>query len=283
MCYLAAVHPKNRYRKEHDFLALVQLEPQLAAYLTRTPDGRTSLDFSAPQAVYLLNRTLLRRDYGLTHWALPEGHLVPPIPGRLDYVHTLADLLPQARTVLDVGTGASLIYPILGRREYDWSFVGSEVNPTSLRVARAIIKANRLRHIELRQPSNPQHLFRGVVRPGEYFDLTMCNPPFFDSRTTARRAARSKWKKLGRKDRGLTFGGADSELVYPGGEAAFLRTMIGESAEIARQVGWFTTLVSRGGYLRSASERLDRLNAKYQQLPLAQGNKRMRILAWRFA
>ena len=277
------MHPRNRYRSPHDFPALAKLEPELADYLITTPDGRTSLRFGDPRAVYLLNRTLLLRDYGLTHWDLPAGHLTPPVPGRLDYIHLLHDLCPDAGRVLDIGTGASLIYPLLGRKEYGWQFVGTEVNPTSLRVAGAIIKANRLKGIELRR-QQVGHILTGILRPGERVDLTMCNPPFFASRESAVAAGRAKWQKLGKRDRGLTFGGADSELHTPGGEAGFLRQYIAESKAHANQVRWFTTLVSKSGYLGAALQQLERVGAKPPSvLPLEQGNKRMRVLAWQFS
>ena len=278
------MHPKNRYAGPHNFTALATQEPALTAHLRQTPDGRTSLNFAAPQAVYLLNRTLLKRDYGLEHWDLPEGSLTPAIPGRLDYVHLLADLVPRAERILDIGTGASLIYPILGTREYGWHYVATEVNPKSLRVARAIVAFNPgLRRVEVRQQPDPHKIFAGVIRPGEYYDATMCNPPFFSDRPAAAAAASAKWKKLGRQDRGLTFGGTDEELHTPGGEARFLRTMIGESVDYREQVTWFTTLVSKKGYLRAAEDQLVRQGATtVRVLSLAQGNKRMRVLAWKY-
>ena len=277
------MHPHNRYGSPHDFAALATLEPELRDYLTTTPDGRVSLCFSDPRAVYLLNRTLLRRDYGLRHWDLPAGHLVPPVPGRLDYIHLLHDLLPDAKRVLDIGTGASLIYPILGVREYGWQFVATEINRRSLRVAQAIVRANKLRSIELRSQDG-SGIVQGGIRDGERFDLTMCNPPFHGSREQAEAAGRAKWRKLGKQARGLTFGGADSELHTPGGEAGFLRRMIAESQHFGGQVRWFTTLVSKVGYLSAARRQLDQLDSnKVRVLPLEQGNKRMRVLAWQFA
>ncbi|THH41234.1 23S rRNA (adenine(1618)-N(6))-methyltransferase RlmF [Neolewinella litorea] len=279
------MHPRNRYRDKHDFPALCKLEPRLEAFLAPNPAGKLSLDFTRREALLLLNRTLLMRDYGLQHWDVPAGHLVPPLPGRLDYVHTLADLVPHARRVLDVGTGASVIYPILAVREYDWTVVGSEVNPESLRVAQAIVKFNPVLRgrVQLRQQTDPVRLFTGVVEPGEYFDATLCNPPFYADRSSAERAGRKKWEKLGRQDAGLSFGGADSELWTPGGELAFLRRMIRESDAYRTQVGWFTTLVSKKGYLDSARHELDRLEgARVRVMPMAQGNKKSRILAWTF-
>ncbi|WP_116127928.1 23S rRNA (adenine(1618)-N(6))-methyltransferase RlmF [Lewinella sp. IMCC34183] len=279
------MHPRNRYRSPHDFPALCRIVPALEAYLIQTPDGRTSLDFSRREALLHLNRALLLRDYGLRHWDLPDGHLVPPLPGRLDYVHAVADLVPDACRILDIGTGASLIYPILGVREYGWEVVGSEIHPHSLRVARAIVTANLVLRgrIEVREQPQPEHVFAGVVRAGERFSATLCNPPFFPSREAAVRAGQKKWSKLGRQDAGLSFGGADTELWTPGGEVQFLRQLIGESRAVGEQVGWFTTLVSKKGYLETARHQLERLEAvEIRVVPLEQGNKKSRMLAWTY-
>lgn len=78
-----------------------------------------SVNFADPLAVKTLNKALLAHFYGVTHWDIPDGFLCPPVPGRADYVHHLADLLaddnggvvPKQATVLDIGTGANLIYP----------------------------------------------------------------------------------------------------------------------------------------------------------------------------
>ena len=281
------LHPRNRYRRKHDFPALVAQEPRLADHLLTNPAGQPTLDFGDRRALLLLNRTLLRRDYGLRHWDLPEGHLIPPIPGRLDYIHTLADLIGTAERprILDIGTGASLIYPILGVLEYGWQFVGTDISPRAVKVAGAIAGMNPQlkKKVTVRLQADPQSIFAGVVTERDYFTATMCNPPFYESREAAVAAARKKWQKLGREDTGLNFGGSDSELWTPGGEWQFLLRMLRESAAYAERVDWFTTLVSKGGYLKSATAQLERLRAaEVRVLPMHQGNKKSRLLAWRF-
>ena len=281
------MHPRNRYRTKHDFPALVAQEPRLTDHLLTKPTGEPTLDFGNRRALLLLNRTLLRRDYGLRHWDLPEGHLIPPIPGRLDYIHTLADLIGSAEPsrILDIGTGASLIYPILGALEYGWQFVGTDISQRAVKVAGAIAGMNPQlkKRITVRLQRDPQMIFGGVITERDLFAATMCNPPFYESREAAIAAARKKWDKLGRDDAGLNFGGSDSELWTPGGEWQFLLRMIRESPAYAAQVGWFTTLVSKGGYLKSARDHLERLRAaEVKVLPMHQGNKKSRILAWRF-
>ncbi|MBC6994656.1 23S rRNA (adenine(1618)-N(6))-methyltransferase RlmF [Neolewinella lacunae] len=286
------MHPRNRYQQPHDFSSLAGVVPELAGYLVITPDGRTSLDFTSPQAVRLLNRALLLRDYGLKHWDIPAGNLCPGVPGRLDYIHVLADLLGEGAQggkkvrVLDVGTGASLIYPILGVGEYDWRFVGTDLDAGSLKVAGAIARFNPAigKSVLLRQQTEAGAIFRNVILPGETFACTMCNPPFFSDAASASAAATQKWEKLGESPEAqLNFGGQAHELWTPGGEPEFLRRMIRESVAFKGQVGWFTTLVSKKGYLRNARQELDRMGAAWvRELPIGQGGKLRRVLAWTF-
>ena len=41
----------------------------------------------------MLNRAILMHHYGVKSWDIPAGYLCPPIPGRADYIHSVADLL----------------------------------------------------------------------------------------------------------------------------------------------------------------------------------------------
>ena len=284
------MHAKNRYRGRHDLASLATTSPELKQYFITTPGGHTSLDFSHPEAVRHLNRALLLRDYGLDHWDIPSGSLCPGVPGRLDYVHVLADLLGERKaaiTGLDVGTGASLIYPILGSREYGWNFIATDVDDKSLKVARALIGFNRGldRKIQIRKQTDPKHVFRGVIHPGDRFAFSMCNPPFFADAAAAASANNRKWKQLGKPDdHAHNFGGRPNELWTPGGEPAFLRRMIEESAVYAEQVGWFTTLVSQRGYLRAAQQQLRQLGvSEHKEISIGQGGKKRRVLAWKYA
>src|SRR5690606_2237864 len=165
----------------------------------------------------------------------PEGYLCPPIPGRGDYVHHLADLLAESNAgviprgaavhVLDIGTGASAIYPLIGHFEYGWRFTGSDIDPASLKSAQAIIQANPgLRDAaEVRLQKSPAHIFKGLVEANDRFDLTLCNPPFFSSSEEATSNSERKWRGLGRagapgKRPVLNFGGRNTELWCEGGE-----------------------------------------------------------------
>ena len=202
------LHPRNLHRARYDYPRLMASSPALAPFVRPTGFGHDSIDFAHPAAVKALNQALLRHFYGLTAWDLPPGYLCPPIPGRADYVHYLADLLAAANggtlppgpavAALDVGTGASCIYPILGHCAYGWRFVGSEVDAVALQAARQLVAANAVLAgaIDVRPQPRPQRMFAGIVRPGERFDLTLCNPPFYASAAEARASNQGKYGKM---------------------------------------------------------------------------------------
>ena len=109
------VHPKNQFAKDYDFDNLTQQYPPLKDFVFVNKYGNKTIKFSDQQAVKALNSALLKAHYGLTYWDIPEDNLCPPVPGRLDYLLHIADLIPKSDLrLLDIGTGANLIYPILG-------------------------------------------------------------------------------------------------------------------------------------------------------------------------
>ncbi|MBC8012166.1 MAG: 23S rRNA (adenine(1618)-N(6))-methyltransferase RlmF [Burkholderiales bacterium] len=302
------LHPRNRHRDRYDFPALIRARPELARLLVPHPVEGQTLNFADPAAVLALNRALLAHHYGVAHWDLPAGALCPPIPGRADYLHHVADLLASTATaseadgkiprgpdvaVLDIGTGASAIYPILGAREYGWRFVGTDIAPASLAWARDLVAANPALAglIELRLQPQPSAIFEGVVRPGETFAASICNPPFHASAAEAAAGTHRKLRNLaaGHSHRSqgqpaLNFGGRANELWCEGGEPAFLRRMIAESARRPTLCRWFTTLVSKSAHLPALHEALRAARAsEVRVIAMRHGQKHSRILAWTFA
>jgi 23S rRNA (adenine1618-N6)-methyltransferase len=293
-------HPRNRHQGQYDFPAMIKRCPALAAFVITNPYGNLSIDFANPAAVRVLNQALLQQLYGINFWEIPAGYLCPPIPGRADYVHGLADLLATENNnaiprgdgvrVLDVGVGANCIYPILGRVDYGWRFVASDVDTNALAAAQTIIQKNLSIDggVELRQQPDPAHIIAGVIRADDHFDLTMCNPPFHSSAQEAAFGSARKWRNLGKQDSSrklpkLNFGGQQHELWCEGGEASFVRRMIHESAQYATHVFWFTSLVSKAGNLPDLQYALKKSGAKEVRVVLmAQGQKQSRFLAWTF-
>ena len=310
----AQLHPRNPHQGRYDFAALTRALPELAAVTTTNPNGEPTIDFSDASAVRLLNKALLRQYYQVSFWELPEGYLCPPIPGRADYIHHIADLLaetthpneagtpPTGKQIqaLDIGTGASCIYPIIGSQSYGWRFTATDVDPVSVQTAQLICQANRnlQKTIKVKQQTQPEHIFKGVIGRQEYFDITLCNPPFHGSLEEAMGANARKRQKLGRHQQNkrgkpststsantaLNFGGQQKELWIEGGEIGFLRKMIRESRDVAAHVGWFTTLVSKSDNLRPLKTLLQEMSASdVRVIDMTHGQKITRILAWRFA
>ena len=288
------LHPRNRHRSRYDMKALCLSCPELQGFIVQTPAGEPSVNFADPLAVKTLNKALLAHFYGVTHWDIPDGFLCPPVPGRADYVHHLADLLaddnggvvPKQATVLDIGTGANLIYPLIGAHEYQWRFTGSEIGAEAFASAQAIINANPglSRAVRLRRQKDPAAIFNGIIHKNEQYDATLCNPPFHDSAASARAGSERKRRNLGQAEDGaLNFGGQQQELWCEGGEVAFILRMIAESKGFGRQVKWFTTLVSRGDNLPPLYRALTDVGAvKVVKKEMAQGQKQSRFIAWTF-
>ncbi|MGE8362652.1 23S rRNA (adenine(1618)-N(6))-methyltransferase RlmF [Pseudomonas sp.] len=294
------LHPRNRHQGRYDFPALIKASPELAAFVILNPYGKESIDFANPAAVKVFNRALLKQHYGIAHWDIPADYLCPPIPGRADYLHYLADLLaadnggsvPRGAQVraLDIGVGANCIYPLLGHREYGWQFLGSDIASSALASARAIVQSNPGlgETIELRQQTDSAHILKGLLGADERFEVTLCNPPFHASADEAASGSKRKWRNLGKQDPKrklpvLNFGGQAAELWCKGGEAAFVGRLVKESAEHAQQVLWFSTLVSKAGNLPGIYAALKQVNARdVRTVDMAQGQKQSRFVAWTF-
>lgn len=294
----SGMHPRNPHRSRYDFAQLISACPELQGYVKPGKYSDQSIDFADPQAVKMLNKALLRQFYGIAHWDIPDHYLCPPIPGRADYIHHMADLLAETNKgiiptgpsvkVLDIGVGANCIYPIIGHKAYGWHFVGSDIDPVAIRSASLIIASNPSLKgkIECRLQSTPSNIFSNILKAGERFDLCICNPPFHSSVEEAALGAERKTRNLSKgKPSGavLNFGGQSNELTYEGGEAEFVRRMIKQSSEVPNSCRWFSTLISRKANLYAISKALKKARAAdVRIIEMAQGHKQSRIVAWTF-
>ncbi|WP_341962227.1 23S rRNA (adenine(1618)-N(6))-methyltransferase RlmF [Pseudomonas sp. RC10] len=295
----ASLHPRNRHQGHYDFPRLIKSSPELGQFVITNPYGKESIDFANPAAVRVFNRALLKAFYGVSHWDIPADYLCPPIPGRADYLHFLADLLAEdnagviprgaAIKALDIGTGANGVYPLIGHSEYGWHFVGSDIDTVALASATTIVKANALgKAISLRQQGNRKYILLGLLQADERFDISLCNPPFHASAEEALRGSQRKWRALGKADPKrklpvLNFGGQPAELWCEGGEARFVAQLITESAQVPTQVLWFSTLVSKASNLPLIQSTLKKAGAvESRVVEMSQGQKQSRFVAWTF-
>jgi 23S rRNA (adenine1618-N6)-methyltransferase len=292
------LHVRNRNREQYDLDALIIAIPALSEYIQPNRFGEESVDFSNPIAVKLLNKALLHHYYGIKNWDFPDENLCPPIPGRAEYLHLIADLLSENNsnnfpkgdqiTCLDIGVGASCIYPIIGVTEYGWKFIGSDIDSKSLESAKQIADANPSlqEKIKFRLQKSRTNIFNGIVDTTEKIDIAICNPPFHASTKDAQRGSQRKVSNLtgiDTKNPILNFAGISNELITEGGEYNFVTTMIYESKKFSKNFYWFSTLVSKESNLKGIYNSLDKFEAlQVKTIPIETGNKYGRIIAWSF-
>ncbi|WP_293890646.1 23S rRNA (adenine(1618)-N(6))-methyltransferase RlmF [Flavobacterium sp.] len=295
-----SLHPRNPHRFRYDFEALINVHPELQLFVSVNENNldEETIDFSNPHAVKALNKALLISNYDIQNWDIPTGFLCPPIPGRADYIHYIADLLattnngiiPEGENivVLDIGIGANCIYPIIGNAAYGWSFVGTDIDEKALQNCKKIITHNPklIDAISLQSQIEARFIFKNIILPEDKFAFTICNPPFHSSPEEASKSALRKVNALEDNKTSkpvLNFGGQNAELWCKGGELGFITQMIYESVKYPMQVLWFTTLVSKKDNLKNIYKLLNKVGAaEIKTIDMAQGQKISRIVAWTF-
>ena len=295
-----ALHPRNRHIGKYDLEALSNTNPELKDYIIENANGDPSIAFAEPAAVRALNKALLMHYYGIKYWTLPQDFLCPPVPGRADYVHHLAELMSHSNVnknkvpegsninILDIGVGASCIYPIIANKEYEWSFIGAELDKLAIKTAANIIQENDISYLDLRKQTSDRDVFKGILEDGEIIDATICNPPFHSSKKAAEAATQRKVNalktNLSQKDTPtMNFGGRSNELWCLGGELAFITNMMYQSVHYKTSCMWFTSLVSNQSNLNQLYKILEKIDAfAVKTIPMGTGNKRTRIIAWTF-
>jgi 23S rRNA (adenine1618-N6)-methyltransferase len=293
-----ALHPRNKHRERYDFKELIAVCPDLAPFVHLNTYNDESIDFFNPNAVKMLNKALLKHDYGVDNWDIPQGYLCPPIPSRADYLHYIADLLstknqghiPMGKQIkcLDIGVGANCIYPIIGHQAYGWTFIGSDIDPVSINSANKILALNPTLKpfIELRLQTDAKDSINGILKKNERIDMTICNPPFHNSLAEAQAGTQRKLNNLTQKKNAkmvLNFGGQNNELWCEGGEVTFIKALIYQSKQYADSCFWYSTLVSKETSLKSVYAALDHTKAvEVRTINMQQGNKISRIVAWTY-
>lgn len=292
------LHRRNQHQSRYDFKLLLKKCPELADFVTENKYGDETIDFFNPDAVKTLNKALLMHYYEVNFWDIPKGYLCPPIPGRADYIHHVADVLsgsnygkiPKGNKIkcLDIGVGANCVYPIIGNHEYGWLFIGSDIDPIAIESANKIIsntpslKAN----VECRLQEKPTETFYGILQKGEKIDVSICNPPFHSSKEEADEGSQRKLSNLKKRKitkTKLNFGGQSNELWTDGGERKFIIKMIKQSTQFAKSCAWFSTLVSKQSNLKYIYDALEEVNVgEYKTIDMGTSNKATRIVVWTF-
>ena len=290
------MHAQNPYCDRYELKRLASHHPQLLDHIVLNPSGEETIDFSNSTAVYELNKAMLLMDFKVDNYELPMGYLIPPIPGRLDYLLHLQAFFSKQFNIdkntklrgLDIGAGANGIFCVLGSQHFNWTMVGSECDAKAVEIASANMNHTTTlkENVEIRHQENKSFLFKNIIHSDEHFDFTVCNPPFHTSKKEALKGALRKLDNLGHRvhnqNVALNFEGQANELWCNGGEALFIKRLIKESVGYKNQVKVFSTLVSKSASLRPIKKQLTKTKANFEVLSMDLGNKKSRILLWWF-
>ncbi|KAK4445974.1 hypothetical protein QBC34DRAFT_450998 [Podospora aff. communis PSN243] len=273
----------NLYASEPNFRQLASQDAAFAAIYR--DDGK--LDFNDPLAMMQLTKTLLKVDFGLKI-ELPDDRLCPPVPNRHNYILWLKRLLdtssyePSGRKIcgVDIGTGASCIYPLLGTAQRPWRFVATDIDPKSLDYARRNVRLNGLEdRIQVLERERASPLIPLSDLPVESVDFVMMNPPFYSSEDEMLSSAQRK-----ERPPHSACTGAPVEMVCEGGEVAYIGRMMDESLVLRDRVQWYTAMVGKASSIETLVERLRKNNIdNFAVTEFVQGNKTRRwALGWSF-
>ena len=290
------MHLQNPYCNRYDLKRLVKYYPLLQKHIVLNPSGEETIDFLSSTAVYSLNKAMLLADFKLEDYDLPMGYLIPPVPGRLDYLLHMQDFILEKLNSsediqlrgLDIGAGANGIYCILGAQHFNWEMVGIESDLNAIDIANTNIqKTKELQDkVKILHQENKSFLFKNIIKADEKFDFLVCNPPFHNSKEEAVKGTLRKLNNLGDKTKkkkfSLNFEGQANELWCNGGEILFIKRLIKESTGFKDQIKIFSTLVAKKTSLPTIEKQLNKVKADYHIVPMALGNKKGRYVMWWF-
>jgi len=293
-----------------DFAVLAEHHPGFRAHVINSSDGKARINWNDPAALKALTAATLSFKYHIK-WDIPDGSLCPPVPNRATYLRWVDRLLRatveignqgDGFTGIDVGTGASCIYPLLGVALFGHRFLATDTDSVALEWAAKNIEANEWGdRIVTRLQADSKKILEDVLEDDEEADFVVCNPPFFDraassygsgdesddaSETTAEAVTAygghgSANPSVPRRDRATVL--TRHEHSTEGGEVAFVGRMIEESLLLRERITWYTTMLGRKQSLTTLRQRLE--THKYVSIrctTISRGKTTRWLLGWTF-
>ncbi|NWH80380.1 MET16 methyltransferase, partial [Piaya cayana] len=289
MALSKCMHARNRYRdRPPDFAYLAGKYPAFRQHVRCSLAGRVSLNFKDPEAVRALTCTLLKEDFGLTI-DIPIERLIPTVPLRLNYIHWVEDLIGHQdadkqvlRRGIDIGTGASCIYPLLGATLNGWYFLATEVDDMCFNYAKKNVEQNNLSDL-IKVVKVPQKtlLMDALKEESEIiYDFCMCNPPFFANQLEAK-GVNSRNPR--RPPPSSVNTGGITEIMAEGGELEFVKRIIHDSLQLKKRLRWYSCMLGKKCSLAPLKEEL-RIQGvpKVTHTEFCQGRTMRWALAWSF-
>ncbi|XP_071353355.1 RNA N(6)-adenosine-methyltransferase mettl16 [Trachinotus anak] len=280
-----SMHPRNRYKdRPPDFAYLASKYPDFQQHVHTSLTGRPVVNFKEPEAVRALTCTLLKEDFGLTI-EIPLERLIPTVPLRLNYIHWVEDLIngqKQLRRGIDIGTGASCIYPLLGATMNGWYFLATEVDDICFDYATKNVEQNNLSDL-IKVVKVPQKtlLMDALKEETEIiYDFCMCNPPFFANQLEAKGVNSRNSRRP--PPSSVNTGGV-TEIMAEGGELEFVKRIIHDSLQLKKRLRWYSCMLGKKCSLAPLKEELRKQGVpKVTHTEFCQGRTMRWALAWSF-
>uniref|UniRef100_I3JN00 U6 small nuclear RNA (adenine-(43)-N(6))-methyltransferase n=1 Tax=Oreochromis niloticus TaxID=8128 RepID=I3JN00_ORENI len=280
-----SMHPRNRYKdKPPDFAYLASKYPDFQQHVHTSLTGKPIVNFKEPEAVRALTCTLLKEDFGLTI-EIPLERLIPTVPLRLNYIHWVEDLIDgqkQPRRGIDIGTGASCIYPLLGATMNGWYFLATEVDDICFDYATKNVEQNNLSDL-VKVVKVPQKtlLMDALKEETEMvYDFCMCNPPFFANQLEAKGVNSRNSRRP--PPSSVNTGGV-TEIMAEGGELEFVKRIIHDSLQLKKRLRWYSCMLGKKCSLAPLKEELRKQGVpKVTHTEFCQGRTMRWALAWSF-
>ncbi|CAL8351133.1 unnamed protein product [Lota lota] len=280
-----SMHPRNRYKDTPpDFAYLASKYPDFQQHVHTSIAGRSMLNFKEPKAVRALTCTLLKEDFGLTI-AIPLERLIPTVPLRLNYIHWVEDLTGgqgQLRKGIDIGTGASCIYPLLGATMNGWYFLATEVDDICFDYATKNVEQNNLSELIKVVKVPHKTLLMDALKEETtiVYDFCMCNPPFFANQLEAKG---ENSRNSRRPPPSSVNTGGVTEIMAEGGELEFVKRIIHDSLQLRTRLRWYSCMLGKKCSLAPLKEELRKQGVpRVTHTEFCQGRTMRWALAWSF-
>ncbi|CAB5210346.1 unnamed protein product [Rhizophagus irregularis] len=249
------MHPRNKYKDNPpDFSVLAFKYPSFYPFVNYSKEGKPYIDYKNPEAARELTYCLLREDFNL-FLDIPLDTLCPPIPSRLNYIHWIEDLISSTEsheelgknTVhgIDIGTGASCIYPLLGcTLNKNWVFLATDIDKKAVKYAKDNVHRNNLDDkITVRRNKTDKKILlnENMIKDTTIkFSFCMCNPPFYENQEQYEKGVESKITSSH-----SVCTGSSNEMFTPGGEFQFIKDILEESLILRTKIRWYTSKIGR--------------------------------------
>ncbi|KFM80235.1 Methyltransferase-like protein 16, partial [Stegodyphus mimosarum] len=282
MAFNTRMHERNIYKNRPNFGEIALEYPEFRKYAVPDERGKIHVDFSDPNALRLVTKLLLKKDFNL-NVEIPPGFLIPTVPQRLNYIlwiEDLLDILPPRDTEIrgvDIGTGPCAIFSLLGAKKNSWKFFATESSDEAIAWANSNIEANNMQSfIKVTKVRKDSILDEVLTQNDDIYDFCLCNPPFFEDVNEIRKKnahVKETIAKIAKKD----------EIVAEGGEVAFVCKLISDSLIYKDRICLYTSMFGKKKSFLAIQKEIKLLkNVTFTTTEFCQGNTIRWGIAWTF-